>query len=695
MAVTEEMEPDVLLLDIRDRDHGDEGWSAVGADRGRVLVVDRVDRLAGRGPFYERVLGTRAVRAVLCLVVGPADPAGDTALRLSPAMASSEVAATLWAGDLTGVEWDMETGHAYAGRDDPGGNLLQLQQVLLLPEIFDTVVAQTRGIPDRVASVGFTVMSGHFGDELLADALSDGLERLIGGADATRAGAAADLAAADRSPGRVLAVLTGSHTGPPPDPLVPGGPLAVRRDEALLRARGLQALRAKLESVTALVAGGPPGTAVHGLVTAGEALRVFRDEAARLFTEAGGFDGEDHTVLGRLRRAGVRMDGDPRQGDPAEALRDVVRSQFRSGVSLHTIVARLRAYAARVAPAGSGMHRSRLTAACPGRLLAELASPYPFTLDPMRTGLLAAAGVLGFLVGLGMGPLADSLMGALLRLAGVVLFVLLAWCGGVALLHARVPERDGEHGWTALPVRPLLAHGGAAMLGVLAGHAFWRVPPGGDWPGPPLAVTVLVVVPALAGMAFTLYLWWRGAVARWYAGLPVAEAGAAAGALDGVVTEVAFQEWVLARARRAAADTAQTYASVLEDLVRALHRGVTEQRERLAGQTGPARRGAVGFPEFRAEFAQVVWDDLTDLAAHVLDPLWQQMYGGALRDVTWRVEERARAGLDGYWDHLRQRGVHERPSFARDNPRRTELAESVWRRSPDSRSWCACAWEAG
>jgi hypothetical protein len=66
----------------------------------------------------------------------------------------------------------------------------------------------------------------------------------------------------------------------------------------------------------------------------------------------------------------------------------------------------------------------------------------------------------------------------------------------------------------------------------------------------------------------------------------------------------------------------------------------------------------------------------------VLDPLWRQLYGGALREVTSRIEERARAELDDYWDHLRQRGVHERPPFAGDNPRRTELAESVWRRSP-------------
>ncbi|MEO3813189.1 hypothetical protein ABGB17_29660 [Sphaerisporangium sp. B11E5] len=685
--MTEGMEPEVLLLDIRDRDLGDEGWAAVGrhADRGRVLIVDRVDRLAGRGPFYERILGTRAVRAVLCLVVGPADDGGGVALRLSPAMAASEVAATLWAGDLTGVEWDMDRGHAYAGRGDPDRNLLQLQQVLLLPEIFDTVVAQTRDIPDRVASVGFTVMSGHFGDELLADALSGGLERLIGGADAARShpGAAADLAAADRSPGRVLAVLAGASGHEPPDPLVPGEPLAARRDAALWHVRDLGTLRSELEAVTALLRTGPSASAAGKLSTAGTALRAFRDDAGRLFDEADGFDGEDHAVRDRLRRAGVRVDADPRLGDPAEALRDLVRSEFRRTVSLHTLAVRLRAYAAHVAPGGSGAHRPRLARECPDRLLGELSGPSPFLLDPMRAGLLAAAAALGFVAGLALGPLADSLMGALLRLLGVIVVVAGAWGAGVALLHAKVPEAYGEHGWAGLPGRPLAAHGAAAALGVLAGHAVWRVPPGGDWPPPPLPVTVFALLVVAAGMGFTLYGWWRGAVARWCGRLPVHAADDAARRLTAVVTEVAVQEWVLAKARRAAADTAQTYASVLEDLIRALHLGVTEQRTRLAGAAAPvSRRGAVGFPEYGAEFAQVVWDDLADLAAHVLDPLWQQMYGGALRDVTWRIEERARAELDDYWDHLRQRGVHERPPFAGDNPRRTELAECVWRRSP-------------
>jgi hypothetical protein len=172
-------------------------------------------------------------------------------------------------------------------------------------------------------------------------------------------------------------------------------------------------------------------------------------------------------------------------------------------------------------------------------------------------------------------------------------------------------------------------------------------------------------------------------VARWYGRLPVGEAAGSAEQLFAVVKQVAVREWVLAKYRRAAADTAQTYASVLQDLIQALHQGVAEQRTRLARTGSPvSRRGFVGSPEYGAEFAQVVSDDLADLAAHVLDPLWQHMYGGALGDVTWRIEERARTELNDYCDHLRQRGVHERPYFARDNPRRTELAEAVWRRSP-------------
>ncbi|MFC6084861.1 hypothetical protein [Sphaerisporangium aureirubrum] len=686
--MTEGMEPEVLLLDIRERDLGDEGWGAVGprADRGRVLVIDRLDRLGGRGAFYERILGTRAVRAVLCLVVGAADDTGGPALRLSPAMAASDVAATLWAGELTGVEWDMDSGHAYAGRGDPDRNLLQLQQVLLLPEIFDTVVAQTRDIPDRVASVGFTVMSGHFGDELLADALSSGLDRLIGGADPARAnpGAAADLAAADRSPGRVLAVLAGASGHEPPDALVPGETMAKRRDAAAWAAHALSGLRARMEAVTALVgADRPAATAAGSLGTAGHALRELRDGADRLFEEADGFDGEDHAVRDRLRQAGIRVDADPRQGDPAEALRDLVRSEFRRSVSLHTLAVRLRAYAAHVAPAGSGVHRPRLAQACPERLLGALSGPFPFRLDALRAGLLAAAALFGFVVGLVLGPLEDTAMGSVLRLAGVGLCTGMAWVLGVMLLHARAPEQYGEHGWAALPSRPLLAHGVATVLGVLAGHVVWRLPFSRDWSAPPGPVAAVVLAVVAVAMGFTLYGWWRGTVARWCGALPVFEADDASRRLTAVVTEVAVQEWVLARPRRAAADTAQTYASVLEDLIQALHRGVTEQRARLAEATRPvSRQGSVGFPEFRAEFAQVVSDDLADLAAHVLDPLWQQLYGGALRDVTWRIEERARAELDDYWDHLRQRGVHERPPFAGDNPRRTELAESVWRRSP-------------
>ncbi|GAA0994798.1 hypothetical protein GCM10009555_087990 [Acrocarpospora macrocephala] len=689
MAVTDGLEPDVLVLDIRDRDVGDEGWSALGrvADRGRVLVVDRVESLAARQIFYEDILGTRAVQAVLCIAVGSPRRGSDALLTISPAMATSEVTATLWVGDGTSVEWDMDRGRAFPPAEDPDRTLASLTDVLSLPEVFDAVVARMRDIPYRLASAGITMTSGSFGDELLADALAGGLDRLTGGAEVSRMtqSGAADLAAADRSPTRILRLLLNDNPVDVADPLVPRERMSSLRDQAKHRAEEVSQLVAELETVGALTGNPRPGaTAVSRVRASGSALRALRQTADTLFEEADGFDGTDHSIKDRLAREGVRTDLAIGPGSPSDALRVTIKAEFTRRVSLQTLAVRLRAYAAQVAPGGSGAFRDHLHRACPDALLNDLDSPRPFPLDAMRSALLVGALAFGAVLGIAVGPLAGTPLASGVRLAGVGLIAAMVWVLGVTLLMARVPEPEGEHGWRDLPAAQLFLHGALMLAGVAAGHFIWWLPFADGQLGPPIEITLVVVLAVLVAMGFVLYASWRKMVDQWCRSLPGPAAEDAATRLAEVVRRVAVREWALAERRRDAADAAKTYASVLQDLTLALHRGVAEHRTKLldrSGPLGPVRKGFVGSPEYGAEFAQLVADDLVDLAAHILDPLWNHLYGTALREVTWRIEDSAQRGLTEYWDHLRRRGVHERPSFGTDNVRRTELAETVWRRS--------------
>lgn len=682
----------VTVLDIREEssDHAlaDGLLSGIGGadeqDEGaRVLIIDHLDVLAERQSLYATVLSSKAVKKLLCLAVGePSSDGVSSWLQLCPVINAFEDAGTLWIGDPVGIEWEMDQGWIGAplpGDGHPQRTLRMLVEALRAHSVFDQVLAGLRAIPHAVAVPGVRVTKGSVGTDSLATALIRGLELLTAGDRGHQPidEAGGELRTGDPAQSRVLASLAGDPADDPdlPDPIVPGSPLYRLRQECQGRLQDLHAAVRVLPSVRVLPGPSRPGPHLFRVIgDAHDVLKRYRDTLDDLFERADSRDGLDQAKRDLLADHGVRVPGRGAEADEVPtALRIAVRTELERRTSLRTLISRLRGYAVRAAPSGSLTQRGRLLRACPDDLLSRLAKPPPFVLRPWPA-LWPVVAVLGAVAGLLAGSAAGPAVGA-------VVLAALGWALATAFLEARTPVPGGERGWARVRFGGPLLQGLMLLAGGLLGRVARTQPSLGGrpagLPGPVLTVTAVLLGLSALGV---LTVWWRRSVASWRAAIPVAEASRASAELDRLLRTVALREWVLADERRSAADMAQTLAVVVQDLLSALRAGIADYGASLPPASGGrgVRSATSRLREYTEELSDIVADDLFDLATHVLEPFWSQTAG---RHGPTDVGDHATRVLDDYWLHLRKRGVHEPPRFGRDNPRRDELAEIIWRQS--------------
>ncbi|MEU4223769.1 hypothetical protein AB0F17_05700 [Nonomuraea sp. NPDC026600] len=341
----------VELLDLRKG--GLERLSA------RMLVVADTDRLATAQQELQEVLGSRLVRSMLVVAMGPD-------LRLPPAL-NGEARRVLWVGDPYGIVWESDTGEAALG---PNANAEPiLLDLLTQPEVFDAVTGILGEIPYGTASPGWRIVAGRIDPEVLAQAFREVAERFDAPYHADTAGYSSPLATA-------LPVLGGGADLPADlvDALIPEGRMdglyrraAARIDAA---ARALEQLR--------YFSGAPVRAAIlEKVVAAGQALAEFRDAIARLFEET---DPVAEDTAERLARHGIKFATPAGMGhrEIVAELRADVEASLGERKSLARLTARLRALADQSAPIGSAAFVDDVFRLCPNELLDRLHAPAGF-----------------------------------------------------------------------------------------------------------------------------------------------------------------------------------------------------------------------------------------------------------------------------------------------------------------------------
>jgi hypothetical protein len=649
----------VLLLDLRDSP-GEAGELRLfdilhnqrWLNSRRFLVVDEATALVDHYSIYQAMQASRMQRKVLCVAVGaPVSRSRGEAVK-TPQVLNNDTSMTLWVGDLDGVSWPGELSFL-AQHDGWRGPVRQslrtLLDVLMLPEVFDSVIEMSGELPGRIASPGQLVMAGQVGLDDLHRAQLAAVETVVGRPDANTGGRAGldDYRA-----------VIGLAEPVQEDRLREGAAL-----DRVHRRCVEQCKRAR-ESVDGLVGPlGPTVTDRSGRVwaqvqDAGAGLDSFRESVGRLFRRIDGRTGLDQARRDDIEQSGLDIHElpDTDQASITERLREQCTAGLDRGRSLTALAGWLRDIADQATPVGSAARLDRLTAACPDRLVDRLCNPPRFPWRADSWVVLLAVILLSMLAGLGPFGLAT----------GPALVI--AWVAAVGHAAARqpAPDRSGLRNAArlALPLH-LFAAAGGCVAGALMSRAL-----GADVPA---LAGLLAAGAAAIGLAAVMRFWWVQAVRQWQAALAVRQAMLAANALRRELCEVAVDEWILSDARRFTADAALAVSSAIRDVAASL---------RESTQPGPAGDATSRITAVGLDLQRVIDADVVDLVRYALNPCWKRLAVGAVDDIRAGLRDRLDDLLTGYRMHLEARGVDETPFFGTRSADRDALAKTLWEEAP-------------
>ncbi|MBW6433494.1 hypothetical protein KZ829_07020 [Actinoplanes hulinensis] len=592
-----------------------------------VVVVDDAAALPGHTGALASVLASPAVRQMVCVVVGTAEPDGGATIVL-PSVLNGEFVTVLWAGDPDGIPWRLDGGAASLVRVGSATEppLTDLLEALRAREVFQQVLATAAATQTRVAAPAVRLRSGRMGAGLLAAVQRRAMLAVATGVDPYDP--QPDAPASDHDLIEDLSTMQRRYV--PSSHAEPGGRVRAARQAAESSVAAVE------QTVTAAVrpwAVWAPftGVPVSRLAAAAAGhLGDYRAVLAELFQRLDQC-GDDQRRA-ELRREGIELPAVTITAAMAtDDVRRAVHRSLESGRGLEQTVRPLRAAAARMLPMGSAARRPDLDRAVE-----------PITaLPPMPGGFGSALVPLLIL-------LAPLLAGRVGGIAAVLLLTL-----GAGLLRAKrrhlgvSPPEWGRDLGRVLTVLLL------ATSGLVAGELL-RLS-GTLWPYPLIGVGLVLAL-------LTPMVWWALTARRWHArvGVPGMLRPALHG-LDGVCHDT-ITEWAVTEDRRRASDLLRATAAALDAVAGVLRDGAAKLPAEMAAHLSGRAVAAVR-------------QDLTALVRMCMQARWPEAAAGDLAGMAERNERRSGELLAEYERHLHRWGVQEPPPGW---PARPEADQLTW-----------------
>lgn len=633
----------VVLLDLR------EGGPPPVEVAGGVVVVDHADALVDHAETYLSLLGGDMVTAVVCVAVGEAgadNRLDGVALSLPPAL---RYATVLWVGDTSGVDWAPDrSGPRPAGQ--PRDALGHLISALLVPTLFDQVVATAETLPSAVLNPGIRLVSSTSDAVELAEARAAAVESLCAnGHDAP------DLGAAVRR-----AYLPSSRDG-----AVLSGPVLQVRVEALQRLDIVDELVRKLGTVLALFEADRPGKKLGARLTwAGQAAENHRLMTAELLNRMDGSVQVGRPSVEDVVELGAPHPREADSGQIADDLRQAVDTRLAAGDALGTVAQTLRMVAANESPQGCTAAIDEVDRRGPVTLPMPAFRSWPLSLLTLPlifltcalTVLLCGPGRLGWTLGAVLG---------------------LGWFAGGWLLLSRRPGAEGETGLRAALFPALLTYGSAALAGigagVLAGSLFavrlalLLV----DVPG---WMTVVAIAVFTLTWCTTVVRSWSAAVRAWQDELRADAVRATVADLTRIAEDVTAREWLPVLRRRGLAAAATQVSHGLDEIADTLR----DKGNQLFVDAHAPNGDVQLIRPVPQELCAVIRHDLLDVCRDALQPAW--LAAGSPREGMYA--QRLDRLLMEYGTDVQREGLLTASRFSSDNGPRDALMSRVWTESP-------------
>ncbi|MFD5752845.1 hypothetical protein [Streptomyces sp. NPDC127033] len=600
--ITDRLQAGVVCLDLRHRGdpadapdalHGevDDALARTRqSDVRRFLVLDDAAELVAHQLLYERLYAYGPAQ-VLCLAQGGG---GDRALRRPHAL-SPPSAGVLWIPDVFAGAGGRDGGPVPLP-EEADEALRPLVELLADASLFDTVLGELGEVLHSVAVPAAQVLEHDLTEEARTRAWRRTLENLAGqdipapvlvtegspgAAAATRSGTRPGTASngpgsggSDSVPAGLARFLGDMPAGTLADGscLVPGGPAEEARracDRALRDAEdGYELVRRPASLFT------PPVRAVdlpERLEALSDALGTYRDTVAGALTDGGG-DRLRPDQRARLLKRGIQLPELPEapRADVGPGLRTYTERLLAYGLPLRSVAARLAALSDLSAPAGSAARLARLDEICPGRRVAELAVPPPFTLRGSRFAHAAPVFLLAFAAGLW--PLLGWALGPSAGFAAAALTLLMVRRRPSRSYDGRLDGGGSTRSGSRL-VAGLVGGGAGALTGQLLDLPRWAGAAG--------------LVVALLALGLLVARDWTAAVDAWWRDTETEFAADALDAVDALLTETVVQDWLFAEARYHCSDGARAVSLMVRSLAETVE-------DRLMTAASPAARDRAG-----------------------------------------------------------------------------------------------------
>ncbi|OKJ95665.1 hypothetical protein [Amycolatopsis sp. CB00013] len=626
--------PNATLLDLR--------AGAVGPPAGiggRVVVLDDADALVEHAGIYLSLVGDDMVTAVVCVAVGEADtdnPLDGVVLSVPPALRHATV---LWVGDQCGVDWAPDSGRLHTA--GAGDALDDLVSALLVPELFDRVVAVSDKLAGPVTNPGIRLVSQAVDPAELA---------------AARDAAVRSLCAENQLPSHDLAAkIRQLDATQDPDGAALSGAVARAGAEAKLRLDHVETLARALTTATALFGSGSPAAdLLEQAVWAGQAAENYRRHLAELVNRMDSHLQVGHPPVESVLELGVRTPPEARRHEIAEGLRQAIKTRIDEGASLPALAQETRFASENSRPQGCTTaieefeRHGQLSLALPPAPRWPLPpAVFPFVFLSCAVLAAARAGWPGLL-------------------AGALLAVM--WTAVGRLMVHRWPGHESRSVVVS-------TYAVTALLGAGVGALVSRVQ-ADRLAMPPLATDVVTVLTVLGSVAVVL-LGWRTNTRRWCAELPVAVLRYRLDELTRLTERAVVSEWQPMRRRQAIASAAAEVSRGLEEVAETLAKAqsslATTVKEDPAARLRPVP----------AELYDVVHGDLADLCRTALAPAWPAAEA-TLRTPPGGYSQRLESLLDEYRTHIEGPGLMMAPRFSRASASRDALMARKWAEVPEA-----------
>lgn len=661
----------VVVIDLRDIpahepvDVDAHQRAAIAAHRGpvhagRILVLDTLSAVGGRGEQLRALIDQSGVHSVLVLLTGNEEGNGFVGAMPDALVRESRNCGVIWVGDQRGIDWDGISKREAVFVSDPDDlagtrNWEALFDALTLPRVFDECLRALREPALPVGTPGLRIIRA--GGRGLQPALQTlalrGVRTLADGEPTLEA----------LEPDDELDRLLGG-AAPPLDPFDDehGVGAALRSAE--------QACQDADEAVRSVRVGAFTTSGADDALAAVEQLARAIEELDRRWQSTIGAvdssDGVDVRELALLERAKVRV------VVPTDGLLKLATSRLRETVT--ATLTRTQSFEAaahvagqverRATPQDQGtimhrIHQMGLTES--GEELHDVALPREGLDLPTVLSLTAVALVTSALAPHGSTSVAIALMAvgvvALARICYVTRFPRRPWVNG---------------GVTALVMLFLLLWGVAAI--------------GARSPVPTNAVLVAFAV-GLGGLAAwqILVAKRRRVFAAWKASLPLSRVSQKLECFRRDVPSIVLNELVLANLRRSLAELASTLRVIMDQMAAACRQAAMPD-DPDGGSLGSVIQSPLPnidsfINEHLDELTAVVKRDALGVAQDTLDALWPAVLAGTTLEEL-NVEKRVAHDLNGYIDHLFRRGPLVSPGTeAMPSEARSQLIRRIWTRA--------------